>query len=258
MFLRNLYTSTFLYICLLVTTAVQKIVKAKIHRDTCTSSSSAAPGRHERRGAWLLVRPLDRQHIWISQQPQLSWCKKLGEPANPLYHKGHKHHNMLHTGGVKRDLLSDGTDCYIFPWIQGESLSGPGDSKGVKSLVNKMTFALKSKSVNVKEKMISFIENTSAPVDRWETSSSKHSPLKLTLQHTLSIFCVNHTVRYNNRMQINIITLKRNQVCDSSHISNTKNQSTRAPSESQLIPLQMKFYQNSSNLPFFDILLVWV
>uniref|UniRef100_A0A7N6BBQ2 TBC1 domain family member 23 n=1 Tax=Anabas testudineus TaxID=64144 RepID=A0A7N6BBQ2_ANATE len=30
----------------------------------------------------------------------------------------------------------------------------PGDSKGVKSLVNKMTFALKSKSVNVKEKMI--------------------------------------------------------------------------------------------------------
>lgn len=47
--------------------------------------------------------------------------------------------------------------------IQGESLS---DSKSVKSLVNKMTFALKSKSVNVKEKMISFIENTSAPVDR--------------------------------------------------------------------------------------------
>lgn len=49
---------------------------------------------------------------------------------------------------------------------QGESLSSPGDGKGVKSLVNKMTFALKSKSVNVKEKMISFIENTSAPVDR--------------------------------------------------------------------------------------------
>lgn len=178
----NLYISIFLYICFLVTTAIQKIVKAKIHRDTCTSSSSAAPGRHERWGAWLLLRPLDRQHIWISQQPQLSWCKKLGEPANPLYHKGHKH--------VNRDLLSDGTDCNIFPWIQGESLSGPGDSKGVKSLVNKMTFALKSKSVNVKEKMISFIENTSAPVDRWETSSSKHSPLKFTLQHTLLIFWV--------------------------------------------------------------------
>lgn len=46
-------------------------------------------------------------------------------------------------------------------------------------------------------------------------------------------------------MQINIITLKKNQICDSSHISNTKNQNTRAPSESQLIPLQMKFYQNS-------------
>lgn len=49
---------------------------------------------------------------------------------------------------------------------QGDSLSSPGDSKGVKSLVNKMTFALKSKSVNVKEKMISFIENTSTPVER--------------------------------------------------------------------------------------------
>ncbi|KAL4656870.1 TBC1 domain family member 23 isoform X1 [Arapaima gigas] len=49
--------------------------------------------------------------------------------------------------------------------VDGEVLNG-GDGKGVKSLVNKMTFALKSKSVNVKEKVISFIENTSAPVDR--------------------------------------------------------------------------------------------
>uniref|UniRef100_A0A8C9W137 TBC1 domain family member 23 n=1 Tax=Scleropages formosus TaxID=113540 RepID=A0A8C9W137_SCLFO len=48
--------------------------------------------------------------------------------------------------------------------VDGEVLNG--DGKGVKSLVNKMTFALKSKSVNVKEKVISFIENTSAPVDR--------------------------------------------------------------------------------------------
>uniref|UniRef100_A0A3Q1ILH6 TBC1 domain family member 23 n=1 Tax=Anabas testudineus TaxID=64144 RepID=A0A3Q1ILH6_ANATE len=56
---------------------------------------------------------------------------------------------------------------------KGESLSSPGDSKGVKSLVNKMTFALKSKSVNVKEKMISFIENTSAPVDRHVSSSDR-------------------------------------------------------------------------------------
>lgn len=48
--------------------------------------------------------------------------------------------------------------------IQGELNST--DGKGVKSLVNKMTFALKSKSVNVKEKVISFIENTSTPVDR--------------------------------------------------------------------------------------------
>lgn len=49
---------------------------------------------------------------------------------------------------------------------QGDSLGGPGDTKGVKSLVNKMTFALKSKSVNVKERMISFMENTATPVDR--------------------------------------------------------------------------------------------
>lgn len=32
--------------------------------------------------------------------------------------------------------------------------------------MNKMTVALKTKSVNVKEKVISFIENTSTPVDR--------------------------------------------------------------------------------------------
>lgn len=49
---------------------------------------------------------------------------------------------------------------------QGDGLNSTADGKGVKSLVNKMTFALKSKSVNVKEKVISFIENTSTPVDR--------------------------------------------------------------------------------------------
>lgn len=51
------------------------------------------------------------------------------------------------------------------PSEQGD-LNNTGDGKSVKSLVNKMTFALKSKSVNVKEKVISFIENTSTPVDR--------------------------------------------------------------------------------------------
>ncbi|XP_077464165.1 TBC1 domain family member 23 isoform X3 [Stigmatopora argus] len=74
------------------------------------------------------------------------------------------------------DMNVEGLDSSYIHWIvstsgshsslssaDGESLS---DGKGVKSLVNKMTFALKSKSVNVKEKMISFIENTSAPVDR--------------------------------------------------------------------------------------------
>uniref|UniRef100_A0A5F9CI50 TBC1 domain family member 23 n=1 Tax=Oryctolagus cuniculus TaxID=9986 RepID=A0A5F9CI50_RABIT len=49
--------------------------------------------------------------------------------------------------------------------IDGESSNGSND-RGVKSLVNKMTVALKTKSVNVREKVISFIENTSTPVDR--------------------------------------------------------------------------------------------
>uniref|UniRef100_A0A3P8NEL9 TBC1 domain family member 23 n=1 Tax=Astatotilapia calliptera TaxID=8154 RepID=A0A3P8NEL9_ASTCA len=84
------------------------------------------------------------------------------------------------------DMNVEGLDSSYVHWIvstsgshsslssaDGESLSGPGDSKGVKSLVNKMTFALKSKSVNVKEKMISFIENTSAPVDRHVSSSDR-------------------------------------------------------------------------------------
>ncbi|KAM7410458.1 hypothetical protein PAMA_001751 [Pampus argenteus] len=77
------------------------------------------------------------------------------------------------------DMNVEGLDSSYVHWIvstsgshsslssaDGDSLSSPGDGKGVKSLVNKMTFALKSKSVNVKEKMISFIENTSTPVDR--------------------------------------------------------------------------------------------
>ncbi|KAG9486114.1 hypothetical protein GDO78_008930 [Eleutherodactylus coqui] len=55
-------------------------------------------------------------------------------------------------------------DVYIF--LKGDAANGFGDGKGVKSLVNKMTVALKTKSVNVKEKVISFIENTSTPVDR--------------------------------------------------------------------------------------------
>ncbi|XP_071368779.1 TBC1 domain family member 23 isoform X2 [Centroberyx affinis] len=84
------------------------------------------------------------------------------------------------------DMNIEGLDSSYVHWIvstsgshsslssaDGESLSSPGDSKGVKSLVNKMTFALKSKSVNVKEKMISFIENTSTPVDRHVSSSDR-------------------------------------------------------------------------------------
>ncbi|XP_077440883.1 TBC1 domain family member 23 isoform X2 [Vanacampus margaritifer] len=81
------------------------------------------------------------------------------------------------------DMTVEGLDSSYIHWIvstsgshsslssaDGESLS---DGKGVKSLVNKMTFALKSKSVNVKEKMISFIENTSTPVDRHVSSSDR-------------------------------------------------------------------------------------
>ena len=44
--------------------------------------------------------------------------------------------------------------------------SNGSNDRGMKSLVNKMTVALKTKSVNVREKVISFIENTSTPVDR--------------------------------------------------------------------------------------------
>ncbi|XP_041319877.1 TBC1 domain family member 23 isoform X2 [Pyrgilauda ruficollis] len=57
--------------------------------------------------------------------------------------------------------------------VDGDSPNGSGDGKGVKSLVNKMTVALKTKSVNVKEKVISFIENTSTPVDRHVSSSDR-------------------------------------------------------------------------------------
>ncbi|XP_018584659.1 TBC1 domain family member 23-like isoform X1 [Scleropages formosus] len=76
------------------------------------------------------------------------------------------------------DVNVDGLDSGYVHWIistsgtQGnlspvaEDAANGEDGKGMKSLVNKMTFALKSKSVNVKEKVISFIENTSAPVDR--------------------------------------------------------------------------------------------
>ncbi|XP_029434398.1 TBC1 domain family member 23 isoform X2 [Rhinatrema bivittatum] len=61
---------------------------------------------------------------------------------------------------------TSGSRCSINSSFDGDSPNGSGDGKGVKSLVNKMTVALKTKSVNVKERVISFIENTSAPVDR--------------------------------------------------------------------------------------------
>ncbi|XP_074974650.1 TBC1 domain family member 23 isoform X5 [Caretta caretta] len=61
---------------------------------------------------------------------------------------------------------TSGSRSSINSSVDGDSPNGSSDGKGVKSLVNKMTVALKTKSVNVKEKVISFIENTSTPVDR--------------------------------------------------------------------------------------------
>ncbi|XP_044140410.1 TBC1 domain family member 23 isoform X2 [Bufo gargarizans] len=85
------------------------------------------------------------------------------------------------------DINVEGPDCGYGHWIastsgsrgsmssytDGDSSNGFGDGKGMKSLVNKMTVALKTKSVNVKEKVISFIENTSTPVDRHVSSSDR-------------------------------------------------------------------------------------
>uniref|UniRef100_A0A8C1FYY3 TBC1 domain family member 23 n=1 Tax=Cyprinus carpio TaxID=7962 RepID=A0A8C1FYY3_CYPCA len=82
------------------------------------------------------------------------------------------------------DINVEGPDNVYVHWIVSTSGSysslssadgelNSTDGKGVKSLVNKMTFALKSKSVNVKEKVISFIENTSTPVERHISSSDR-------------------------------------------------------------------------------------
>ncbi|XP_069493342.1 TBC1 domain family member 23 isoform X2 [Ambystoma mexicanum] len=68
---------------------------------------------------------------------------------------------------------TSGSRSSISSSADGDSPNGSGDGKGVKSLVNKMTVALKTKSVNVKEKVISFIENTSVPVDRHVSSSDR-------------------------------------------------------------------------------------
>ncbi|XP_044298665.1 TBC1 domain family member 23 isoform X3 [Varanus komodoensis] len=68
---------------------------------------------------------------------------------------------------------TSGSKSSINSLVDGDSPNGSSDGKGVKSLVNKMTEALKTKSVNVKEKVISFIENTSTPVDRHVSSSDR-------------------------------------------------------------------------------------
>ncbi|KAG8590713.1 hypothetical protein GDO81_006861 [Engystomops pustulosus] len=70
-------------------------------------------------------------------------------------------------------VSTSGSRSSTSSYTDGDAANGFGDGKGVKSLVNKMTVALKTKSVNVKEKVISFIENTSAPVDRHVSSSDR-------------------------------------------------------------------------------------
>ncbi|XP_075053109.1 TBC1 domain family member 23 isoform X3 [Mixophyes fleayi] len=69
-------------------------------------------------------------------------------------------------------ISTSGSRSSMSSYADGDSPNGLGDGKGMKSLVNKMTVALKTKSVNVKEKVISFIENTSTPVESRHVSSS--------------------------------------------------------------------------------------
>nr|XP_020018910.1 TBC1 domain family member 23 isoform X3 [Castor canadensis] len=68
---------------------------------------------------------------------------------------------------------TSGSRSSINSSVDGESSNGSND-RGMKSLVNKMTVALKTKSVNVREKVISFIENTSTPVDRHLLVTATH------------------------------------------------------------------------------------
>ncbi|KAG8450366.1 hypothetical protein GDO86_002858 [Hymenochirus boettgeri] len=70
-------------------------------------------------------------------------------------------------------VSTSGSRNSISMYDDGDGANAMGDGKGVKSLVNKMTVALKTKSVNVKDKVISFIENTSTPVERHVSSSDR-------------------------------------------------------------------------------------
>ncbi|KAM5182083.1 TBC1 domain family member 23 isoform 2-T2 [Mantella aurantiaca] len=70
-------------------------------------------------------------------------------------------------------VSTSGSRTTMSPYADEDSPNGMADGRGVKSLVNKMTVALKTKSVNVKEKVISFIENTSTPVERHVSSSDR-------------------------------------------------------------------------------------
>lgn len=202
-----------------ITSAVQIFVNT--HWDLCDSSSPKTSGRHECGGSWLFIRPLDCQHVRISQQPQLCWCKWPKHLwTHTLAFWPHENHRSVVLSvccsSMLETFLLRQTDYPLVYLIQGESLSSPGDSKGVKSLVNKMTFALKSKSVNVKEKMISFIENTSTPVERWGLNSfskpfdKKPSPLKLTGLNTCACYNFNCMILLK-QTQNNSITLKNSK-----------------------------------------------
>ncbi|XP_069800845.1 TBC1 domain family member 23 isoform X2 [Dendropsophus ebraccatus] len=70
-------------------------------------------------------------------------------------------------------VSTSGSRSSVSSYTDGDASNGYADGKGVKSFVNKMTVASKTKLVNVKDKVISFIENTSTPVDRHVSSSDR-------------------------------------------------------------------------------------
>ncbi|XP_051778534.1 TBC1 domain family member 23-like [Erpetoichthys calabaricus] len=99
------------------------------------------------------------------------------------------------------DVTVDGSDNMYDHWIvsmsasrfnisqpvQTEAANTLVGGKGVKSLVNKMTFALKSKSVHVKERVINFIENTSTPTDRQLNINNRDGKLYRGIKPVFSI-----------------------------------------------------------------------
>lgn len=71
--------------CTSFMTVVLMLVQNPRQMKRCHFSSPETSGRHEHRWSWLLLRQLDCQHVWISQQPELSWCTaKTSQSQIPL------------------------------------------------------------------------------------------------------------------------------------------------------------------------------